>query len=551
MIWLVSGLLACSGGSGPVPEGGAPALHRLTEAELHRTLRDLFRTDELPPLTLPRDVPVHGFDNNALTRDATPYLVEALQRDLGALLADVVTRPGPWLSCDPSGGDDPKACGHATLTQTMSRAWRRPTTESEQRWITDLFDGWLALGFGEALQLSLQTLLLSPDFLYQIEHGTPGDPTRLTDFEIANRLSYFLWGTMPDDVLFELAAKGRLQRRSEVTTQARRMIAHPASRSALLDFHKQWLGFEHIQTIDPEPDVFFASLYDGEAADDEEEVGYFVDSLKAALEAEFEEMVRRTVFTTGTLDSLLTTRETVVSEQTAALYGVSFADGEPVALGPYGVGEEREILDMSRVTLPAEQRAGFLTTGAFLASHSHPRQPSPVLRAVFLRDRLLCVPSPPPPDDVPALQAGEEVTWTTNRERYALHTQEPACAGCHIPIDGTGFAFEHYDAVGGWRDTDNGAPVDSSGELVGTDVDGPVPDAVSLIEAIAGSRQLHDCAVLNWYRYATHRSEVDADRQALVALQDAFWASGGVVPELLVDFVSSDAFLTRPLAEAP
>lgn len=236
-----------------------------------------------------------------------------------------------------------------------------------------------------------------------------------------------------------------------------------------------------------------------------------------------------------------------MSEATAEIYGVEPSDADPTTF-LYDLGQVGEYVevDVVPVELPADRRAGILTQGAFLAGHSHAQQPSPVLRGVFLRERLLCVPPTLPPDDVPPLEASDSSDWVTNRDRYAAHTDNPACASCHVAIDGAGFPFENYDSLGAWRDTDNGAPVDSSGELSGTDSDGPVADAVALVETLAASRDVYDCAVMQVYRYGMHRSETGADRAALSALQQNFWANGGVIPDLLVDFVTSDAFLTLP-----
>ncbi|MEM6929477.1 MAG: DUF1588 domain-containing protein [Myxococcota bacterium] len=263
-------------------------------------------------------------------------------------------------------------------------------------------------------------------------------------------------------------------------------------------------------------------------------------------EEEFDRFLDQAVWGSGTLDALLTSRETWVTRETARLYGVEPDESRGIRIErPVGLIDVVEF-SVFPATLDPEQRAGFFTTGAFLAGHSHSLQPSPVLRSVFLRDRMLCIDPIPPPDDVPPLEdEAETATWTTNRERYAEHTENAACSGCHIPIDGAGFPFESYDAMGAYRTMDNGAPVDTSGQLVGTDVDGPVADAIELIESLAVSRQVYDCAVTQVFRYGMHRSETEADLAALQDLQQRFFDNGGVIPELLVDFVTSDAFLTR------
>jgi hypothetical protein len=156
----------------------------------------------------------------------------------------------------------------------------------------------------------------------------------------------------------------------------------------------------------------------------------------------------------------------------------------------------------------------------------------------------------PRPDDTPSLEETPAEDWATNRERYASHTADPNCASCHTAINGVGFTFESYDSLGAWRDTDKGFPVDSSGEFVGTDVDGQVSDAVDLVETMAASRQVYDCAVTQLYRYSMHRSETEMDADALQALQQDFWASGGSLPDLLLDLATSPSFRSRRMGDS-
>ncbi|MEL6343148.1 MAG: DUF1592 domain-containing protein [Myxococcota bacterium] len=532
-----------------VPAGDAPALHRLTERQLNRSLAALFGDASLPEVDIPQDIEVHGFNNNALTRDATPYLIESIQRDMTTVTASVVAQGGDWMACAPGGGSDPTTCGRQTLETFLQRAWRRPATPEEKAWINSNFDAWNdRLGFDVALQLSLLVILQSPDFLYLIESGENG---RLTSWEIASRMSFFLWDSIPDTTLYAAAADGTLTDPAVVRQQAQRMIVAPQSRDAIVEFHRQWLGFAYADEIQVDPELYFEDRLEDLFTEDQ--LDGIMESLKGAYMAEFELFVEHAVFGPGTLDALLTSRRGYVSDITAALYGFdyeSISSEEHLIVYPRAQVGEDIYARVKAVEMPAEERAGILTQGVFLAGHSHALQPSPVLRGVFLRDRLLCVPPILPPDDVPPLEDTEEGAWTTNRERYAIHTENPACSGCHIAIDGVGFPFENYDNLGAYRITDNGAPVDASGQLVGTDVDGPVNDALDLIMSLASSRSVYDCAVTNLYRYGMHRSETDRDAAALAALQENFWNNGGVIPELLVDFVSSEAFLTLPNAGA-
>jgi hypothetical protein len=524
---------------GPSVPGEVPAapavLHRLTESQINNSIRDVFGDASLA-VALPPEFEVEGFSNIASVRSASPYLIESLQRDFQAVTGQVMRSPGAWLQCAADGGDDPASCGHASLDEVGAQLFRRPLTAEDQGWVHGAFDSWNAdAGFSPAMELSLQMLLQSPDFLYRVERGDTeranGAVTPLTDWEVAARLSLLLWNRGPDAELRQLAAEGKLRSRGIVREQARRMIRDPKSRGALLEFHRQWLDADLIDLINfdaeyhfPEnPDAFRPSVF------------------RASLEIEFDRFILGTLFSVGTYEALLSSREAWVSDLTAPLYNAqTIGSGERVS--GYD-GEDGWSLELFDVTLPADQRAGFLTSGPFLASHAHAVDPAPILRGVFVRERLLCLATPVPPDDVPAIDEGEQSEARTNRERYAEHSSNPACAGCHQSIDGIGFTLENYSALGAWRTEDNGYPVDASGELLYTDVDGPLQDGVDLAERLAVSRTAHDCMVTQWFRYAMHRDVEDQDEQTLADLRERFWNDGGEIPNLLVDLVSSDAFL--------
>ena len=227
----------------------------------------------------------------------------------------------------------------------------------------------------------------------------------------------------------------------------------------------------------------------------------------------------------GTLSNLLTTREYFTTEYLADLYGIEIDYNQPTTYWESSsslIGEEEVVYDGEFISFqaPETERAGILTTLGFLHSTSNPLNPSPVQRGILVLDQLLCQPPMPPPDDVPAIEE-EASTATTNRERYAIHSENPACAGCHKSIDGIGFTFENYDALGRYRTTDNGHTIDSSGEIVTGDAVGTVRDAVHMTEKLASSRTVHDCVTEHWMRYAFARQEWnEQDRQLISYLQD-------------------------------
>ena len=296
------------------------------------------------------------------------------------------------------------------------------------------------------------------------------------------------------------------------------MLDDPRATDAILEFHRQWLELDRVSRVNKDPDAF----------------PEFNASVRRAMREEPDRFLAAVLDGgDGRIPDLLTEPFTFVDDHLAAIYGV-----------------ERRSDDLwERVDLDPEQRGGVLTQPHFLAAQAHVVHPSPVLRGVFVLDRLLCA-RPPPPDATVNLAVADEqpdAPPATNRERYAAHTEQPACAGCHTGIDGIGFTFEHYDAVGSWRDLDAGRPVDASGQVVLDDLPLPVSGAVEMSRQIAQSEEFARCATLQWFRYAFGRSHHPRDAPTLEALGRTFLDSGGVVRELILALVATDTFRMRPV----
>lgn len=509
---------------GPLDPGPAP-LRRLTHTQYNNTVRDLFPGVTLPLQTISVDPKVNGFENNADVQTPSALLIEQYQRAALAVTEAAWAAPEAFLPCAADGGGEPQQCGHTFILDFGARAFRRPMTADEEAAFLGFFDQQLAeTNFTVALQLTTQALLQSPAFLYFLEFGGEpiegGEAVALTGHELAARLSYFLWDSMPDAQLFAAAAAGDLDTVEGLAAEAMRMLGDSKARGALVNFHRQWFDFDGVALINPDPATY----------------PNYTPELRTAMRAELDRFVESTLFEgPGTFASLLTSTETDVDATLAALYGV---DAPPPG-------------EWAPVSLDPAQRSGILTRAGFLARTAHAVHPSPVKRGVFVLARLLCVPPAPPPANVNTNppDEGEPGQPKTNRERYAKHTAQADCASCHTAIDGVGFGFEHYDALGRWRDLDNGEPVDASGELVGTDVDGAFDGAVELSQKLATSTQAHDCVVSQVYRYALGRGTTAADLCSLGDLRAQFAASSGDVHALLLAVVTSDAFRTRK--EAP
>jgi hypothetical protein len=502
---------------GVITAGRAP-LRRLTAAQYTNTLRDLFPGVTLPKLTVPEQASPKSYDNNADVQAPSPVLVEAYRSNAVAISAAVLSK----MPCgQDDAGFDASKCGDQIIAQVGRRVLRRPLEADETAAYSALFKGELGRSnFAVAAQVLLQAMLQSASFLYLPEgQAQAGDAaTPLSPHELASRLSYFLWNSTPDDALLDAADQKRLGTPADVEKEARRMLADPRAREAVTRFHDQWLDMKRLDTTTKDP-----AAHPSWSAD-----------LRDAMRTEADKFVETAIFEgDGTLASLFTSNKTQVNATLALVYGVAApTDGS-----------------WKSVTLDPSQRAGILTLPAFLASHAHVVEPSPVLRGVFVLDRILCAPSPPPPPGITTNLPANTTDIHTNRDRNNAHVTNPACAGCHARIDGIGFSFESFDSLGTFRTTDNGYPVDSTGRLSSTDVDGPVDGATSLAKKLASSKQVHACVTQQWFRYAAARDAAADDKCTLDALDAAFRTKGDNIKELLVTLVTSQAFTHRPAAK--
>lgn len=559
----LAGLPGCteptgSGPSGPAPEqlvpDGAP-LTRLTAEQYSNTVRDLFAPIEMPRLLFPVELEGKGgFENNVALNTATPALVESYQTTARRVADVAVTDLGTLLGCDP--GVD--GCAREWLPTFVERAWRRPLSEEERSTLVANLDNWTGQhGVSVAVELSITLVLQSPDFLYfprfgedAPSAGEQGVP--LTNWELASRLSYFLWNSMPDDELMALARDGQLTSRQVLADQAFRMLADWRAVDMVVSFHRQNWDFDEAGANPIDLD-YYAPVFTEfglQEEDDKSDFYYLEYSPQARFESEV--FIAQHVFHgDGRLETLLTSNRAWVTPTVAQLaYQTSVdEDAEPVrhfATIPAEGNDDQRLYEGEYypIELDPAQRAGLFTMVGFLIAKAGPQQPAPVRRGVTMLDRLLCT-ELHPPGDVPPLEETESAEPKTNRDKYEIHKQSEACAGCHRSIDGIGLTFENYDSMGRWRDTDNGYPVDATGELLYTDQDGTVNNAVELMGLMGKSRSVHDCYTKQWFRYAFGRNETQEDTPTLDALQQGFWDSGGNVLELVVNIAGSYSFRHR------
>jgi hypothetical protein len=292
-------------------------------------------------------------------------------------------------------------------------------------------------GFENGLQVALERLLAAPDFLFRIErdpaNAAPGTLYRITDLELASRLSFFLWSSIPDDELLDAAMKEKLRDPKVLRLQVRRMLADPRSKALVDNFVGQWLYLRNVRTVIPDPLEF----------------PEFDDNLRDAFQQETELFVASQIVEDRSIVDLLSANYTFVNERLARHYGIP---------GIYGSR-------FRRVALPnAEQRGGLLGHGSLLTVTSYPNRTSPVLRGKFLLENILGAPPPPPPPDVPSLpERGEGGKLASVRDRLEAHRKNPTCAVCHSQMDPLGFALENFDAIGTWRTvSEDRSPIDAS-----------------------------------------------------------------------------------------
>jgi hypothetical protein len=501
----------CNGEPGVAPR---PML-RLTPTEYENTMRDLLGD------------PQFVTDYDALEPVVTERAVRQLRNGAEAALERRDAWTAPVFPCDLGGSAD-DACVESFLDDFAPRAFRRPLKSGERQWLRSVYDeASSTMDFAGAMEVLAQTVLQSPGFVYLDFEGIPveGAPDEirlLSDYEVANRLSYFLWDTMPDDALFDAAAEGKLVTKAGLAEQVDRMLDDPRSQAKVQDLVWQW--------VELDGGTLHFSLE--ESAKNPELFPEYDPGLQAAMRTEFEALVSDTFSEQGgSFDTLLTSRRAFVNRSLADLYGVQ---GGPV-----------DDDDWQWVELDPTQRSGLLTRAAFLAVYAGPNVHSPIRRGVSVIKDVLCTSlADPPPDanDVPP-EGGDDDEIMTVREQVDARTMVDGCAACHQLINPVGFSFENYDAIGRWQDNEvvSGLPVDSSGAIHTSDVDGPVDDAIALSERLITSAQVKECFADSWFQQAIGGELGELDDCERERILQEFSASGDM-RALVKEVVLSDTF---------
>lgn len=501
--------------AGPMP------LRRLSNEELDFTLADLLGDTSTPGRGFPTEAKSeYGFYQPIKVGqiETTRYRDAAEDVASSAMAKDFAK-----LAPCPSGTGE-EACATQFIERFGLRAFRRPLDATERALLLALYKRDRAAPVSDdhkgALTVVLQAMLQSPQFLYHWTLGAQkpvveGTIIRLTPYEVASRLSYLLWRSLPDEALLEAAASGKLSTSAQVAAQVDRMVNDGKIKRALVSFYSQTMDVARLQGMAKDTAIFpgyNAALTEAMAKETAAFVAY------AALEG-------------GGLEALLTAPVGFANEALAAVYGVKGLQGA----------------ELRRIDLDPQQRSGLFTQASFLTVHASTFEPSPVLRGKVVLERLLCRHVPPPADVdtmVPAPQAGK-----TTRERFEAHSSNAACAGCHKELDPLGFSFEHYDAIGGWRDEDAGRPVNASGNIQLDGEDLAFKDARQLFAALSKSADVRACATRQWLRFATGRGDDDADLHSLSKAHAAFGDSDWDLRALLAGLAKSPILTVRTPAE--
>jgi hypothetical protein len=502
---------------------GQVTIHRLNDLEYDNTLRDLLGDTTQPALAFPPDTGGANFDNNADVLATSPLLFGDMESAADTLATTAVAAGSASLAkivtCDPTQVGD-TACATTVMTAFARKAWRRPATSAEIARLIAFVP--LARsngdGFNQGIALAIKAALLSPNFMFRPEldpDPTATAPRLLNSYEIASRLSYFLWSSMPDDALAAAADADQLQDVASLQQQATRMLADPKAGELVTNLAGEWFGTYKMATVSPLA-TSFPDYTAALGAAMTQETNLFLDDFFLGSES--------------FLDAI-DAPWTYVNASLAQHYGLPGVTGTA----------------FQKVSLAGSQRAGLLMQGSILTTTSFPTRTSPVRRGQWVLANLLCSPPPSPPDNVPPLDATVVPPGSSQRVQLDAHATNPACASCHVLMDPIGYGLEHFDGVGQWRDTDGTAAIDATGKLPnGQTFDGAL-QLVSLLKQQTAS--ISACATQKIFAYSLGRDPVPTDQCQLSQLGTAFAGANYNLRSLIMQMIATDTFrMRRPVA---
>ena len=505
---------------------GRVTIRRLNKAEYNNTIRDLTGLDLRLADDFPSDDVGNGFDNIGDVLSLPPILLEKYLQSAEMIAKSIWTdenirsRVFP-VQPESESLEDQVVAAAENVRQFATKAFRRPLRDDEKQKLFQLMrTTWQRDGTAEEIMQTVTTAILSnPHFLFRVEDDSledseslerKGTARKLNSYELASRLSYFLWSSMPDERLFELASRDKLQDREILIAEARRMLQDPKAVALVDNFAGQWLQLRDIERLTPDPNLFPS----------------FTQSLGQAMRQETEKVFIDIVQNDRSILDFLNADYTYVNEPLAKHYGIDGVSGN----------------EFRRVALRGGRR-GILTHASILTLTSNPTRTSPVKRGKWILDNILDEPPPPPPSDVPDLEESGE-TLGSLREQMEQHRANPSCAVCHRTMDAIGFGLENFDAVGVWRDRDGQELIDASGKLPS---DQEFRGATELMEILAGEKKeaFARCLSEKILTYALGRGLVSFDRCVINDAVEALNENDYRFSALVAAVVTSDAFTMR------
>jgi hypothetical protein len=499
---------------------GRVTMRRLNKVEYNNTIRDLLGVEGNFSENFPSDDVGYGFDNIGDVLSMPPMLMEKYLASAQKIVAKALEKPESKkrvFICQP--GDKNKAeCTQKILENLATRAYRRPATEADVKRLAKFVE--LAEKNGDSFEagiaLALRAVLVSPNFLFRVElDPEPNNPKAvhaINDYELASRLSYFLWSSMPDDELLEQARKGTLRKGGNLGAQAKRMLRDPKSKALVENFAGQWLQTRRLKTMYPDKKLFKD----------------FNDLLRDDMLKETDLFVEAIVREDRNVLEFLDADYTFLNERLAKFYGVEGVTGN----------------EFRRVQLTGDQRGGVLTMASILTITSNPTRTSPVKRGKWILENIFNAPPPPPPPNAGELSERKTVVESASlRQRMEQHRKNPDCAVCHDRMDPLGFGFENYDAVGAWRTKDGKFDIDPAGELP----DGKSFKGPKELKAIlkGKDKEFRRCLSDRLLTYALGRGLESYDKCAVDQIADDLARNDYRFSNLVVSIVKSEPFQQR------
>ena len=483
----------------------------LTRTEYNNAVADLLG-DTTSPLKDSPSAQTGGFDNDAQSLSISVPMAQHYLETAQSIAERVMQDPGQVVSC--GAGQSERECATAFVESFGRRAFRKPVENDERDALLGLYDKVRDSGtFNEGISMLIVATLNSPNFLYHVEQGVPqGDGTsKLTDYEVAEKLSFFLTGSIPDAQLSKAADDGLLQEAAQVRAHAERLLETTAAREHAGHMHTQWLELDTVRALTKDENLY--PDFNAEVAE--------------GLIEETTRFVEHIVWNDGTIADLFTAGFTMLDEQMASYYQVEGGMGA----------------DFVPRTHADQERTGLLTQGSIMTVQSKHGRTSPVHRGIFVRERILCETLPEAPEEIPSLD--EIDPELPVRERLAQHREDAACAGCHALMDPIGFAFEAIDPVGRTRTHDElGHAVDTTGEVASTAGVETIEfaSAKELSHALSADPRVESCVVEQWYEYAMSRRSDAHDSCTLEAIRSQAEDGNFRIKDIILTVVSQDTF---------